>query len=710
MSEASLFFDLSAHRLRSRARWAGIILALSIVLPYETVDGTAQWIFQILAELPLAAVVAAFAPTLAGVAILAAGVACKRATSLAIAVLVSLATAALTIKIGADAAAWDVLRLPTSFSERPTSALIALAAAGAAANLTFKPHARRIAKHLFVVAGLALAYFYLWPARGEAPLATVARALAQVGDLPNVRYQIGLLMVVGFVLFPLLAVLLALVHLWVPAKGEQSIAGLIGTFGLPALMAFLVYRSMLVATAQSEALGTLGGGALVAAILALVTGALEVVVDALTMPPSEDGPEEQDAERPAGLPVKRVAMIASGAAVAVLVAQSVLARPPSKGVQWSLATATAPAVKEGERVFGELLPKWSAARLAWNHQAQFVEGSGGSAQEMIRVKGTAREMNAAARALDPGVATALETMTREGDELDVAGRRWYRLVADVNEANRKASLPFYLDPTVQLYQTKDGLLRTFRVRSYRIEAVHPVTVKARFGSDAFATLHVRSLGGGFGHSGRLGFSRDMQPFALVVLDEIEVAEKDLRNWIVGDTPSCMNSLDPDAARALATCGKALALLVAGVDLRKEIVTMTERHELQHQIDGPHLPLSGQVLRRMNGYADAPQQTANRELSAYIAELTSAASPKLGLVHLVPFALVARGGAEHHVAVIVLSALSGRKVPSVNRFEGVDAKELGDAVAELFALDDATLRTRASALWKDAFGRALPEVQ
>ena len=208
--------------------------------------------------------------------------------------------------------------------------------------------------------------------------------------------------------------------------------------------------------------------------------------------------------------------------------------------------------------------------------------------ELVTLKGLVRELDQDAKRIDPGFATALATLTHE-DDLDVAGRRWHHLVAEVNEAARKASLPYYLDPTVRIFQTADGLVRSFRVSSYRIEEVHPVKV----GGDPYATLHVRALGPMAGHGNRLGFSRDLQPFALIVLDEIEIVEKDDRAIAESEDPRCASSIDPEANHGLRTCGKALAEMVKqkGFDLRAALVTITERHELQHQVDGPHLPLS-----------------------------------------------------------------------------------------------------------------------
>jgi hypothetical protein len=693
MSEELLFYNLSAERLRGRARWAGIVLASTILLPYEVFDGTPQWTFRILPELPLAAVIAAIAPTLAGFALLVLGATTKRATTHAVSVLATLAAAAAMIKIGADAAAWDVLKLPSSFTERPTSAVLAMALAGAAANLTFKAHARKAARYLYGAAVASVLWYYLFPTRGEAPLVTVVRALSQIGELPNVRYQIGLITLALFALWPLLAVSLTLIHLRVPARREQSILGLVATFGLPAWIVFLVYRAMIMAAASIEALTMLGAAALLAAILATITAAVEVLVDALTAPP------DPDREEIPGLPLKRAASYAGAGLLAAVVIQFVLARPPKKGVEWTLQ----PPPKEAEKLFAQAIPTWSDARLRWSTKLRTESG----AQELVALKGLVREVDQSAKAIDPDFASALSALTHE-DELDVAGRRWHHLVASVNEAARKAKLPYYLDPTVRIFQTADGLVRTFRVTSYRIDEVHPVKV----GGDPYATLHVRALGPMAGHGNRLGFSRDLQPFALVVLDEIEILEKDDRAIAESEDPRCASSIDPEANHGLRTCGQALAAMVKdkSLDLHAALVTITERHELQHQIDGPHLPLSAQVLARMTGYAEVAQRQANRELSAYVAELTAASPPKLGILHLAPFALVARGGPEHHVAVILFSALTNRPIPKVDRLDGPDTRELSKALDELLAMDDATLRTRAAALWKDAFGKKLPEIE
>lgn len=690
MSERVLFHDMAAERLRRRATWAGGVLTAAVLVPYEVVGDVPQWIWSLFAELPFAAVVAALAPTLAGLSMIVAARACKRPASLAVAVVAALLGAAVVVRLGADASAWEALRLPESLVHRPWPAIVAMALAGAAANLTFQPHTRKAATPLFAVALVALVVHYAWPVRGQAPFMTIVTALGAIPELPELRFQVGMVVLVAFAAFPMLAVGGALFHLHTPATRDQTIAGLVCTFGLPALLLLFVYRALIMGLAGAGVLATIGTAALLAAVLALLTAVVELVVDELAGGTA-------DLELPTGLPLPRAAGVGAGVVVLVVAIEAFLARPPHKGVAWELH----PATDSERKLYAEAVLAWSAARRAWASR----EGQQ-SAEETVRMKAAARAMSAAAKSLDPGLAAAIDTLAREGDDLDVAGRKFHRLVMDVNEAARKASVPFYLDPIVILSETKDGLRRTFRVTTYQIEEVRPVKVEGR----AYATLHVKTLGGFGGHGSRLGFSRDAQPFALVVLDEIAAAEKQWKATALADPPTCLDTVafSPAADMALRHCGKLLRRISVEYSLREAIVTMTERHELQHQIDGPHLPISPWVERRLVGYAEPARDRANRELSAYLAEMTSDAPPHLALVHALPFALLARGGAEHHVAVMMLMALTDQKIPRA-REDGVDDEKIANAFDELAHLTEEELRKRAAEGWKAAFGSQLPKV-
>ncbi len=689
MSERILFHGLAAQRLRTRAQWGGIILLTTVLMPYDVIGDVPQWIFGLLAELHPAAIAAAFAPTAAGITLLVARKTTKRASTLAFVVLATLLAMSLLVRIGADASAWETLKLPDTIARRTVPAILAMALAGAGANLSFQEHTRKASQVVLGVALVLILGFYLWPAHGESPAGAVVRLARAIPDLPG-RFAVGMLFIVLFVLFPLFAVLGATVHALVPAKRDQSIAGLIAQLGLPLLLALLVYRGLITGSAGAGVLVTLATAAFLAAALMLVTASTELLVD-------EYVGKDDELELPKGLPRNRAAIVTFASAVVIVIVQAALARPPKKGVEWKLHAPT----PNEEKLYSEGFPAWNRARRAWGEKL----GEAGSAEEMVELKATNHAMKEMAKGLDPKLESAIAALADEGDELDVAGRKFDRLIMDVNDAARAASVPFYVDPSVQLAETKNGLLRTFRITTYRIEKVHPVKIDGA----EFAALQVKTLGGYGGHGGLLGFSRDAQPFALVLLDEIDATVRDWQKSIDDGEPACVEGFFGLSSPALEHCGKLLETLGKNGDLKEALTTMTERHELQHQVDGPHLTTSPLVDRHMVGYAEDAIERTNRELSAYLAEMTSAAPPKLGLVHTLPFALLSSGGAEHHVAVILLSAMTGREVPRASdRHRDLD--ELEQAFEELSAMSDDELRKKAAETWKKAFGGTLAEVK
>jgi hypothetical protein len=713
--EHELFFGLSSDRLRRRCRWAGVILALSFAIPYEHVDGVPQFLWQILGELPPAAIIAAFSTSAAGAAILLASLRARRASTLALVAVASLVAAWLLERLGADRAAWDVLPLPDSLTDRPLSLLLGLSLTGAGMNLGFKPHTRRAARIVLVLATLSIAGFYLWPARGEAPITTIVRVLLDLPLLPGFRYVLGAGMVLLVITFPALVAVLGVFSALSPPSNEPRLVSRLVTFGLPGLLGFFVFRSLLLSFGDSSLPATIGGVALLAALLGLLAAAVEVLVEVSVLRGQEPG-ETAASGRPALPKLVRAAAGAAGTLAILAPLQWWLARPPLKGIDWKLA----PPSPAADEVFGKTLGDWSRIRLSWDDRVR--EAS--SATAMVELKAAERAVKQGGASFEPSIQAALSALLLESRDLDLAGRRWFRLVADLNEANRAASMPYYVDPSVSMYQTPDGLRRRFGVQGFRIERVRAV----RIGSERFATLHVRRLGKGGHRHGLLGFSRDQQPFALVVLDEIEKTEQELAPIADASPPSCsgenpalalgLPAFGSDTAvfgaleleKAMLDCGRAIADLVAKnrAALVPALAALTERHELQHQSDGPHLPLTSAVLERMGGYDKNAQELVNRELSAYIAELTTAAaSPKLGLVGLLRFTRSGPRTALHHISVLAVEALTARRL--TNPLGGTEPSELAKSFGELFAEDDAALRQRAARAWKALYDDELPDV-
>ena len=691
MSETELFHGLSEARLRSRALWGGATIILGLVMPYEAIDNRPQFIWQLFDELPLSAVIAGVAPAFAGLAILLARWRATRATSLAIVVLGSLALVAILHKLGSDAAAWGILPMPPSFTGRTSSAIVAMSLTAAGAQLAQQPNTRRAAKIMLCAAVVCAAWFYLWPGRGEAPGRTIVSHLAALGEMPTLHFQVGAITLAMVASWPAIIALMGLVHLRWPPTRNVPVLTMVAPFGFPLVLMFLLFSWYLRADPGSAFFAAVGAAAELTAVLALCAAAFEVLGQQVLAPLSTKS-ESVDWSP------MRTAAITLGVLAMLVATEWVLARPPEKGVRWTLGASSAPA----DELFSKLVVTWSDARWIWDLRVR--EDS--SASELIDVKSRGRAMVDAAGKLDQNLGGALNELERAGTRLDVSSRAWYRMVDAVNGACRDAELPYYLDPRVTITKSKEGLRRRFIVDSYRVVRVRRFDVDG----DEYATLHVRGFGTlRGGHAlGLLGFSRDVQPFALVVLDSTDDHFDELLADGRRENPRCAGlTFDPERDQALRRCGEELAALTSDQKaLREQVVDVVERHEIQHQIDGPLLPLARPVLEKLAGYIDEAKERVNRELSAHVAQLTAPA-PHVGLVIPLRFVLLHDRGTYHHAAVLMFEALGDRSI----RDESGDVivTEAAAVYQELADLSAADLAARASATWKRLFGDELPSV-
>ncbi len=222
------------------------------------------------------------------------------------------------------------------------------------------------------------------------------------------------------------------------------------------------------------------------------------------------------------------------------------------------------------------------------------------------------------------------------------------------------------------------------------------------GGREVATLHVRGLGADMHRAASMGLSRDQQPFAVVALDELEAYARELSDLAAQASPRCGEGpADGDAAEdALRDCGVMLATLVRGGELRPTLLAVTERHELQHQLDGASMGRSGWLAARLSWQPPEPRARIERELSAYLAQMTAGgAAPRLTLLRLLRLSLLVRRGAEYPMARMAFEALGGERV-------GADGESIARAYRGLRALDDEALRGRAERAWRKVYGREL----
>jgi hypothetical protein len=675
-----LTYDLAADRLREACRVGGVALLASPLLPFESAGGRPIFIWQILSELHPATALAALAPAICGAVLLGAWRSLRHPSLLARLTLLLLATWALVAKLGADAAAWDVVALPDSLNRRIELYVLGIALSGAALRLLAEQGATRASRVVAALSVLTGLWFGLAPGQGEAPVETCVRFAVAVLQLPDLRLVLGYGLVFTIAVFPLLAAGTALSLALIGGGRGTALLAEVVTFGAPGLVFALALQRVLATFGDASVVVTTGLALVLAALLALAARALEVA--ALSAAGFGQSSDRERAPAP-----RRFLLVSSSAAVAVLVVMFWLARPVSKGIAWPLG----PRSERADRVFGELVPNWALSRARWG----VVARSSASAAELAEARAAGNELLRASRELGPELGRAVAELLQGAGELDLAGRRWFRLLEGVNEASRRAGLPYYLDPAVR-GATHDGVqARLFLVHPYRVEGVRAASAAGT----EYALLGVRRLGEARDGHERLGFSRDHQPFALVVLDEIEPYAVSLGELARRQPPSCLRAGASDAE--LGRCGAVLQELAPRPE---QVRLLVERHELQHQIDGPQLTRSPVVLRALAGYADDAIDEVNRELSAYLAELTTPrVSPKLALVHVMPFVLERDGSALRFVVELELRALSGRP-------DAASPRELAAIFDELSALSDDALRARARESYEELFDAELPEVK
>lgn len=697
---SDISFDSKELRLRGRLRWAPWCVALITLLPYEVVGGSPLFFWNLIGELPLGGLIACLAPLLAAVVITILAHRIRRPSTLALAVLGAAAALVVLVKLGADASAWQIVGLPDSIGRRTGAPLIILALTSAGAGLTFRSHSRRAGGVTLLVSVVLMLAFYLWPGRGEAPGRTLWRMLASLPDLPHWRYMIGHGLIALLVAWPAVVALIGLKHLRWPAHDDQPVLSIAALYGLPLMLVMMVLRALPDGPKGWDTFTALGGVAVFIGTVSLLTSAFEVWI-AHTFAP------EPDYVPPAGLAPRRAAAVVAGAVLLLGGAQFALTRPPAKGVAWTLGAAT----EAGDALFGELLPRWNRRRLAWDSQAK----GGSAAEALIELKSQGNEAVQAAEAIDAGLGLAVKALVSNIRDLSVSARAWTEALEGVNAAARAAGLPYYLDPSVRVSKAEGELAREFRIRSFRVSRVRPFAVDG----EIFTTLHVDQLDGLERGFHLLGFSRDHQPYALVNLEELRDFAERLQEQAGEEPPSCGDHGGFFAMPALQTCGQVLGRLVAGLGDQPEgllplAATLTDRHELQHQIDGPHLALSSALLKVFSGYrSPAFLDRANRELSAYTAELTAPDSQAhLGLVHLIPFAVADRGDHLEAVATLALTEMARPEIGDAEAFLSNRSPNLAtvtNAINALAALDDAALKARAADAWRSFYGASLPTV-
>lgn len=742
-AEAALFFRMSSERMKKRARWAGGLLALTAFVPVDFVGPAPLFLWDGLGEVRTGHALGLLALPLAGLAILVATFFVKRPSSLAILVFAAILGAAGLREFGPERLGWRDFALPEPVAHRPALALLALALTAAGANLAVQRATRKLSRGVLLgAAGCALVYL-VSPTRGITPIGTVFRVLGTIPSLDGVRYQIALVLIALVVMWPLLTAGLGLLFLKSPPTKRDPWIVLLATFFPPVLLGmFIAPTSLFSISAPGEktvnvarGITYLSSAFVVAGVVSVLAAACVVLCEALSLPEGtqeaaadivsdaqsaglddivdEDAPKPPPKARRPGLAPRVAGAIAGGALVVLWATAWILARPSRPNLAWTLRART----EEGDVAFGPALDRWLSLRDSWENRAQ----DGASSSLAQGTRDAAAKLFEAAKVVSPDLARAVEQLTSSSEGLDLGGRKWNRLIGAVNEASRQGSLPYYIEPEVWIYAQRTSsvgddakLVRRFNATGFGIESI------SHFDADGteFATAHVRRLHGArFAHD-RAGFVGEVQPFGLVVLDELEQEFAQLKQRAI--SRDCTRNVavgSRDAQGAFKACADHLASFVEdeGDTLRDALVAATERHELQHQIDGPGLHLAKPIQKRLNMFPPSFQDRANRELSAFLGEMTAeGTAPRLAVLRLIPYAFAYSRDDMHsfyQATVIALEGLTGLVIHKGSGVDGwVEFDKLEDAIDKLLSMSDDTLRKRAAETYDDLFGVALPEIR
>ncbi len=334
---SAMFYQMSAERLRARCLHAGLLLVLSVLIPYEMVYGRGIFVWSVFSELNTAAKIAALSPAISGALLILASVRTTgggslldlRPTSRAIAVIAIFLGVNVALVIGRQSSAWGILPLPDSLTTRPAPFVAVFSFTAAGAVLRFHARSRKVGSVLLLASVAAALTFYLWPSRSEIPAQTILRALVLVATLPDVRFQIGYGMVLLFVLGPFVISALGLVYLTRVPKREQPPVSIAAVWGVPALMLMFVYRAFIAGGVGIMTLTTAFFAVMLVFVVSLLATSLEVLLLGVTSPDGELGAF-------GGLNPVAAGAMATTLLVAWTATLTVLGRPAPKGTDWTL--------------------------------------------------------------------------------------------------------------------------------------------------------------------------------------------------------------------------------------------------------------------------------------------------------------------------------------------------------------------------------------
>jgi hypothetical protein len=526
--------------------------------------------------------------------------------------------------------------LPGALSRGYVALVVALSA-GALALLTPRP---RAALAFLALAGVALAYLYLWPhpygALAEATLDSARTAVAPTlpaGEVRAAWATHAALAALPGALVGLAALTRALAG---PAQRRIMAAWILAA--TPATLVALGVKAAAQLATDAQALVGLRAGLLMAALLLVTTFGGRALA-------SEAPPQ-------GNLRFRLLGHGLTTAALAVALAPHLAAPEPAP---W--APGVAP--RWADELYARALPRVAIL-------AQDVDLPGGT-----EALAAAVDAAAALAAPSPGVAEAVRDLGRLAPSPGPQRRALERVGQRLNELARQEGLPFYVDLQVYGYRREAQAPGWFiSVKTYRIEEAHRFLV----GEHVRATLWLRRLDQTNAGDAQLGWTRHDAPEGVVMLDVItDHWRQDLAPALGGVasargqrtrvyarhaaaltddlTRALAGRVEPGDVQALLRClargegaGRRGAATPCGrlrAEVEPEVIQAladkVEVHELRHVADGQELRPPHALLEAMPGYSEQAVSFAAAELSAYLTEVAASRVPRVALAHFLALA-------------------------------------------------------------------------
>jgi len=299
---------------------------------------------------------------------------------------------------------------------------------------------------------------------------------------------------------------------------------------------------------------------------------------------------------------------------------------PPPNLEWKFTTPSA----QDKKIFSDLFPSYVIAR---NDQDHYLAKGQQKPHIEERVRTRSNALIDAARALDPELSERILSFVRLSENPDFSGRLWMKQLRKINERIREIGLPYYVQGNYMQMSKSSEMRRIFFVKTFYVERLRRFTVDGQ----EVASIHLRSLDRVRFKGRWLGLVRGDMPFALIMLDQIEKHSRALFNAL-NETASCNTELSYLTVEAIdidAKCGSEILnqmrKMNLDVDNRPEEafqailernVLVTERHELQHLVDGDDLESPLALYELIPAASDDQVSLAMMELSAQTCELAT----------------------------------------------------------------------------------------